>query len=132
MHINIRIPDLSTVIDQEVQTLKNTKEKFSTIWKNEDEEQRLKPITKWSDISYDNLNKLNKTIANPFESLASLLNESNILNISVEPITVKIPMIFAEDINAYSIYLQQRLSTNEEIFNRWKAILKDSDLELQL
>ena len=132
MHINIKIPDLSTVIDQEVQTLNNTTKNISTIWKNEDEEQSLKPITKWSDISYDNLNKLNKTIANPFESLASLLNESNILNISVEPITVKIPMIFAEDINAYSIYLQQRLTTNEEIFNRWKLVLNDADLELQL
>jgi hypothetical protein len=100
--------------------------------KNEDEEQKMNPITKWSDISYGNLTKLNQTISNPFESLASLLNESNVINISVEPLTVKVPMIFSEDINAYEIYLQQWLSTNEAIFNEWKSVLSGADLELQL
>jgi hypothetical protein len=100
--------------------------------KNEDEEQKMNPITKWSDINYGNLAKLNQTISNPFESLASLLNESNVINISVEPLTVKVPMIFSEDINAYEIYLQQWLSTNEAIFNEWKSVLSGADLELQL
>jgi hypothetical protein len=53
------------------------------------------------------------------------MNESNIINISTEPITVKIPMIFAEDINAYELYLQQRLEVNEGIVNQWKNILSE-------
>lgn len=124
MHVNIKLPDLSRVIENETQTIKNVSEKLPTIWNNEDETERLAPITKWSDISYDNLNKLNKAISNPFESLASLMNESNIINISTEPITVKIPMVFAEDINAYSLYLSQWLEVNQDIINDWKAVLE--------
>ena len=66
----------------------------------------------WSYVNSNNLNQINDSIANPFESFASLLNESNIINISVEPITVKIPMISAEDINSYEIYLEQWLDIN--------------------
>ena len=62
-------------------------------------------------------------MANPFESFASLLNESNIINISVEPITVKIPMISAEDINSYEIYLRQRLDVNGNIIEKWKSLV---------
>jgi hypothetical protein len=69
------------------------------------------------------MRKLNKSISNPFDALASLMNESNIINISVEPITVKVPMIFAEDITTYEIYLQQWLEVNGQIIDRWKAVL---------
>jgi hypothetical protein len=83
----------------------------------------LSPNTNWSSINYDNLKALSNSISNPFESLASLLDESNIINISTEPITVKVPWIFAEDINAYGLYLQQRLEVNQEIMNQWSGLL---------
>ena len=60
---------------------------------------------------------------NPFEGLASLMNQSNIINISVEPLTVKVPWIFNEDINAYYIYLMQWLETNEAIVAEWDSVL---------
>ncbi|MBR4633590.1 hypothetical protein IKO50_01150 [bacterium] len=56
---------------------------------------------------------MNKSIANPFESLSSLFDETNLINISTEPITVKVPIIFAEDIAAYQLYLQQWLEVNQ-------------------
>ena len=130
MHVNIRLPNLPNLISDDVQTIKSKTEEFWNIWKNEDETQRLAPITKWSDINYDNLNKFNKSISNPFEALAGLLNETNLINISVEPITVKIPMIFAEDINAYQLYLQQWLEVNEWIINQWRSVLSWANLEL--
>jgi hypothetical protein len=75
------------------------------------------------------LNQINDSIANPFESFASLLNESNIINISVEPITVKIPMISAEDINSYEIYLRQRLDVNGNIIEKWKSLVERWDMD---
>ena len=60
------------------------------------------------------------------------MNESNIINISVEPITVKIPMIFSEDINEYTIYLQQWLEVNKEILNGWESVLSESEFDLAL
>ncbi|MBR7037333.1 hypothetical protein IKI14_05850 [bacterium] len=79
----------------------------------------LPRISDWQDNNYNNLLSFNKAIANPFESLASILNQSNILNISVEPVTVKIPWIFAEDIDAYKLYLDQWLEVNQDIVNQW-------------
>jgi hypothetical protein len=51
------------------------------------------------------------------------LNESNLINVSVEPVTVRVPRIFAEDINAYELYLQQWLEVNSDIINKWKNVL---------
>jgi hypothetical protein len=60
------------------------------------------------------------------------MNESNIINITVEPITVKVPMIFPENINEYSIYLQQWLEVNEKILYDWASVLSESEFELAL
>ena len=51
-----------------------------------------------------------------------MLNESNIINISTETLVVKIPMIFKEDIDAYQLYLQQRLDTNSAIIEEWEMM----------
>jgi hypothetical protein len=68
---------------------------------------------------YDQLSQgmqsLNDQIANPFEQLATMFNKSNLINIQTKRLTVKVPMIYNEDINAYEIYLRQRASTNSEI-----------------
>jgi hypothetical protein len=70
------------------------------------------------------LNIINDKIGNPFEALSSLMDESNIINISTETLTVKVPMIFAEDINAYEFYLRQWLETNNKIMEEWKSLLQ--------
>jgi hypothetical protein len=57
------------------------------------------------------------------------MNESNIINISVETINVKVPIVFAEDINSYELYLQQRLDTNQKIVDKWKLVLSSGNFE---
>ena len=124
MHVNIKLPDLSNMIDREVETLKWIWDKTSTIFASDDDEYKSAPMTRWSDISNETLENFGKSISNPFESLASLFNESNIINISTELITVKVPMVFKEDIDAYSLYLQQWLEENERIINDWENVLR--------
>jgi hypothetical protein len=51
------------------------------------------------------------------------MNESNIINISTEPLTVKVPMIFSEDINEYQFYLNQWLDENKDIMQEWKTMI---------
>ena len=74
-------------------------------------------------ISNQSIDEFNDKIWNPFEALASLMNQSNIINISTEPLTVKVPMIFSEDINEYEFYLNQRLEENQAILDSWKTML---------
>jgi hypothetical protein len=57
------------------------------------------------------------------------MNESNIINISVETINVKVPIVFAEDINSYELYLQQRLDTNQKIVDKWQLVLSSGNFE---
>lgn len=128
MHINIKLPDMWAYINNEVQTVKDLTDGFWDIWENDEKfdnkvDTWWGSLTDWSYINYDNLKSINKTISNPFESLASILNESNIINISVEPITVKVPWIFAEDINSYELYLKQWLAVNQDIINQWSGVL---------
>ena len=123
MHVNIKFPDISNLVDHEVKTMQNLSKNIWTIWENKEEKRRVDPVSSRSDITYDKLTEFNKSISNPFESLASLMNESNIVNISTETLVVKVPMIFAEDINEYYIYLQQWLDKNKEIVDGWETLL---------
>ncbi|MDR2191135.1 MAG: hypothetical protein LBP53_08480 [Candidatus Peribacteria bacterium] len=72
-----------------------------------------------ADTSYRNLSaqveKVNDNLANPFEKLTKLFNQNKLINIQTKNMTVKIPMIYREDINSYEIYLRQRADTNGEI-----------------
>ena len=124
MHINVKLPDLTNLIGNEVESLKNISNNISTVLSNGDDEEKVRktsaPMTNWDTINYDDFAKLNKSISNPFESLASLMNESNLINISVKTLNVKVPMIFQEDINAYQLYLQQWLEENEKIVKEWE------------
>jgi len=127
MHINIKFPNISRLIDSEVASLKDISSNF---WKDKSKSNdysRTASIwsgSKWDWISSDSLNIINDKIGNPFEALSSLMDESNIINISTETLTVKVPMIFAEDINAYEFYLRQWLETNNKIMEEWKSLLQ--------
>lgn len=85
-------------------------------------------FSKW-DIAKDKMssssmfNGVNDAIANPFEQLSVLFNQSNILNIQTKNLTVKIPMIYGEDINSYELYLKQRVNENINIAEKWIEML---------
>ncbi|MBO7505334.1 hypothetical protein J6T66_04295 [bacterium] len=55
--------------------------------------------------------------------MASLMNESKLINIYTEPLTIEVPMIFSEDINEYQFYLEQWLEENNNIMEEWKSVL---------
>ena len=123
MNVNIILPDISEAID-DAESIKDAMSNFWNIWNNQVEKNKLPSISTWSDISRENLNNLSRSLSNPFEALSSLMNESKIINISTEPIDVKVPFIFQEDISAYYIYLQQWLDVNGEIVEGWGNTVK--------
>ena len=128
MHVDIKLPDVQSLYNNEKQVYGNVNSNFGKIWQNDDNYSKIDTwlasrLGAWSYVNHDNLDKLNKSIWNPFESLAGLMNESNIINISVEPVTVKVPMVFAEDIDAYSLYLTQWLEVNQRIVEQWSGAL---------
>lgn len=122
MHINIKLPNLSNLIWYEAEILNNLAQEFEN--ENDEEETSMsETVSAWKNISYDSLNNLNQDIANPFESLASLMNQSNIINISTEPLVVKVPFITNEDISTYGLYLQQWLEDNKKIVAEWSGVI---------
>lgn len=125
MHVNVKYPDLEDLFDSEKDVINNIWDNLWEILESGKIKVDENRIEKWgrNDRSYQSLWEFNSTIANPFESLAALLNQSNILNISLEPITVKVPMIFREDVDSYSVYIQQWLSVNQRILEDWDNVL---------
>ena len=157
MHVDVILPDLSNLMDDELTTIKEIswkfweidimwpdysnlidweKESFGGLWSMFDDyaewARDFKVSTgallsggkdsKWSWISNQTVRDLNNKIGNPFETLATLMNESNLINITIEPLTIKVPMIFSEDINEYEFYLEQWLEENEAIMGEWESV----------
>ncbi len=118
MHINIKLPNMQSLVGeaQKIKDMTNDYTRVDTWWASK--------LWAWSYMNYDNLNNLsNEPLANPFESFAAIMNKSDIINVSIEPITVKVPWIFAEDINSYELYLRQWWEVNKNIFDQWSWTL---------
>ena len=123
MHVNIKLPNIVNLIENEVWTIQNVSEDIDDWWFVKMDTWWSSSLWAWAYINHDNLNQLNNSISNPFERLAGLMNESNIINISTETLNVKVPMIFAEDINGYELYLNQWLDINWKKVDEWKTAL---------
>ena len=150
MHVEIIWPDLSSLMWEDLRTINNVagnfgdatvigslsdyawfigeeKNNLNKIWDNLwgvfDEYAQKASTYKWYGISTKSVDEFNNKIWNPFEALANLMNESNIINISIEPLTVKVPMIFSEDLNEYEFYLHQWLEENQAIMDEWEGML---------
>jgi hypothetical protein len=147
MHVSIKLPDLNDLL-QEAETLGNlTKavavgsgEEVSGVagfatesWEHLKNIKNINMNTLRGTINnYDQwsqeVNEVNDNLANPFEQLSLLFNQSKLINISTKNLTIKIPMIFQEDINSYEIYLRQRADVNSKIVQEWLnkiALAKD-------
>ena len=139
MHINIKLPNMANLIWYEAEVLDNVAKSFNKEEKEKEEEQKWsvwpvadpdwkkkalsKAISAWKSISHERLDEFNQKIGNPFESLTSLLNQSNIINITTEPLVVKVPFIMNEDITSYGLYLQQWLEENKKIIDEWDKVI---------
>lgn len=138
MTVTVKLPQLWSLIDNELAVLENVTDNAGSllwdgvVWVNDSvsqltkwfvkttwTEREVQGLSSWTWLTYANIYSLNKSISNPFEALASLINESNLINISMNPITVKVPMILSEDINGYEIYLRQWIDTNSQIIEDW-------------
>jgi hypothetical protein len=134
MHIEIKRPDITEMVKQEKDALNDILSNINTNNKESDTLQKDLDTTKTATSKngilevYKNLSatveKFNDKIANPFEELSLLFNKSNLININTKNLNVKIPMIFAEDINAYEIYLRQWGDTNAQIIEEWKVLIE--------
>jgi hypothetical protein len=138
MNLHIKFPNLDDLL-QEAQTLENITKAVSagaTEGTTQaingvtdfaiDSREALKNIKNINTGTLDNammqykqlsegMRTVNDQLANPFEQLSLLFNESKLININTKNLTVKIPMIFNEDINAYDIYLKERMNINTQI-----------------
>ena len=64
----------------------------------------------WLSQATDYVN--DQLLSNPFEELAAMFNATNIINVSTRQVSVKVPLIYVEDINAYELYLRQWIDVN--------------------
>ncbi|MFZ2718776.1 MAG: VCBS repeat-containing protein, partial [Candidatus Absconditicoccaceae bacterium] len=81
------------------------------------------------------LKSVSSNLSNPFDYMAGLFNDTKLIKINQKNINIKVPMIYSEDINAYSSYLKQRKNINlgekdengnlikEGIIHKWKNLL---------
>ena len=151
MNVTIKFPDLNDLLS-EAQTLGNLTRAISTGSGDEvqgvagfavesfDHLKNIKNINigaltntikKYDQLSQE-LNAVNNEIANPFEQLSLLFNQSKLININTKNLTIKIPMIFREDLNAYNIYLRQRADVNSKIAQeRMNLVTVVADLCIQ-
>mgnify|MGYP002853791363 CR=1 FL=1 len=133
MHIDVKLPNLGKLLSNEIGVIQNAS---NSIWEmlnswsdntsnsniseiNDTEDLYSAAYSTWKWITKDSVNQFNKKLANPFEQLAKLMDKSNIINISTETLTVNIPWIFPEDIDAYELYLTKWLDTNQDTIERW-------------
>lgn len=136
MHVSIKLPAVKNLLGNEVEVLNKIVKNFwkKNVENTEDEENVidvLAPGSWWNkdlisrrkSISRESLDDFNDEISNPFESLASLMNQSNIINISTEPLVVKVPFIMNEDIVTYDLYLRQWLEDNRKIVAEWSGVI---------
>ncbi|MDR0607407.1 MAG: hypothetical protein LBG52_03455 [Candidatus Peribacteria bacterium] len=118
MNISLKRPDFKAIGD-DINTLTSIFSEMKT-----DDTPRTDPENPTSQLQ-QRTQSLNDQIANPFEQLATLFNQTNLINIQMKKMTVKIPMIYNEDINTYEDILRQRASYNAEIIEQ-RAIRVDS------
>ena len=123
MHVNVKLPDFSNLIDNEIQTLQDVSDNMWDLLSQEKVAIEPDFLSDFSTITYDNLMDYNKWMSNPFETLAVMLNQSNIINVSTELLTVKVPIITSDEINAYEFYLHQWIQTNSKIVEERKTLL---------
>ncbi len=74
----------------------------------------------WLSQATDYVN--DQLLSNPFEELAAMFNATNIINVSTRQVSVKVPLIYVEDINAYELYLRQWIDVNGKIIADWIAM----------
>ncbi|MDR2416475.1 MAG: hypothetical protein LBD75_07990, partial [Candidatus Peribacteria bacterium] len=137
MHISLRRPDfnklgkeiknIGTLVSQAETSIREKSQEISNnaqinskaLNSSNNKNKALFADTKYAQLS-TLIEQTNDQIANPFEQLSKLFNQSELINIQTKTLTVKIPIIYSEDINAYEIYLRQWGDRQQEIIEERK------------
>jgi parvulin-like peptidyl-prolyl isomerase len=119
MNVTIYLPLLDELIEGlKFQTLKENSDDFkednqqAIQLSKEKTNQTIERIQNNNLISKSELKSLSDSLHNPFDYLASLFKDTQLININQKNINLKIPMIYSEDVESYSNYLKLRQSTN--------------------
>ncbi len=123
MDITIKLPQLDDIFagmsfdnlegkSDEYKTAKEEAKAKADLQKISDKQQAIKKqqINIW--VKKSELKNVSSSLSNPFDYIASLFSDTKLIKINQKNINIKVPMIYSEDINAYSNYLKQRKITN--------------------
>ena len=67
---------------------------------------------------------LSSVSSNPFDKLAHLFENVSLFRFEQKDITIKLPMIYSEDISRYTSYLKGRLANQEKISQQREEALQ--------
>lgn len=107
---------------KEEEDKKNAEEKGKKDKNSQEEIKGLLKRVAAADISKEQVKKLNLAEwTNPFKELQELFNNTELVNISTQNISIRIPRIYSEDIEAYENYLLTRYEDNSTTLSWWIA-----------
>jgi len=76
-------------------------------------------------ISRDNITDLSETsFANPFEEIEAMFEDVALINLRTENISVKVPIITSDDIDAYTNMSKNWIEDQKEILEDWTNFFK--------
>jgi len=74
---------------------------------------KLETVVQNNILQKEQLSNASNKMSNPFEALAAMFEEVELINLNTEDINIKVPFIYSEDIISYMNYLQSWLQQNK-------------------
>ena len=97
--------------------------KKSSLQKKERTPQADVPITTGR-IKQSQVTAFSDTVNNPFEQVSKLFAQTPLIRVTTQDLTIRVPMIYAEDINRYKAYLSGRVTRNRDILISWQNLIQ--------
>ena len=70
------------------------------------------------------LQALSDGASNPFDAISTMFNNVPLININTRDVNINIPMIYSDDIRAYTTYLKSWLQENQDKLLEWEGLLQ--------
>ncbi|HRX63772.1 MAG TPA: hypothetical protein P5060_01570 [Candidatus Absconditabacterales bacterium] len=92
---------------------------------NDDALEKMGSLIENNWISRDNITDLSETsFANPFEEIEAMFEDVALINLRTENISVKVPIITSDDIDAYTNMSKNWIEDQKEILEDWTNFFK--------
>lgn len=66
------------------------------------------------------LRELSDDASNPFAAISDMFDAVPLVNINTQDVQLTVPMIYAEDLRAYTTYLKSYLARNSQTLMEWE------------